>query len=113
MVVTEPGIVTVAIKLQPLKALYPIAFTDEGVEKLTDVKPIQLRKASSPTEVTDVGMSIETNFEQDLKVPSPIAVTDEGVEKITVVKPLQLRKAEPPIEVTDTGIVTELKPLQL
>ena len=64
IVVTEPGIVTEANLLQPLKALYPIVVSAEGVEKLTAVKPIQPRKASSPKEVTDVGMSIETNFEQ-------------------------------------------------
>ena len=52
---------------------------------VTEVSPVQSLKASSPIEVTELGMVIE-------------------------VSPVQPQKASSPIEVTELGMVTEVRP---
>ena len=55
-VVTEDGIVNVpAIPEQPEKAKLPIVVTDDGIFRL--VKPVHLKKAYVPTDLTVEGMS--------------------------------------------------------
>lgn len=46
------------------KAPSSIEVSDEGVEKVKVVKPVQLLKAELPIEVTDAGIFTEANFEQ-------------------------------------------------
>ena len=51
MLVTELGIVTDVKPLQPRKALLPMLVTELGI--VTDVKPVQKEKANSPMLVTE------------------------------------------------------------
>lgn len=86
--VTFPGMCNTPDKLvQPKKALSPIEFTPEPIER--EVKPMQAEKAEEPIEVTVFGM-----------VREPL-------------RPEQAEKADVPIEVTPLGIVSEpVKPEQ-
>ncbi len=47
----------------------------------TEVRPVQLAKASFPIEVTDEGMGTEARQEQLKNALSPIEVTELGIIK--------------------------------
>ena len=65
---------------------------------VTDVKPLQPRKAPSPILVTEFGMVADVKPLQPLKVAFLILVTEFGI--VTDVKLLQSEKALSPILVT-------------
>ena len=100
---------------------------------MTDVNPLQFRKASPPIEVTEfpnikVFIFVFESEKNDIfanlllsmfkvsmllhhsKASPPIEVTELGI--FIDVKPLQPMKARSPIEVTELGMVTDVKPLQ-
>jgi hypothetical protein len=86
---------------------------EAGVEKVTDVNPVQSSNAFPPIEVTEIGMFIETNLLHPLKALRPIVANKEGVEKVTEVNPVQFSNKPSPIEVTEIGIFTEANLEQL
>ena len=61
----------------------PIENTELGIVKVP-VNPLQLRKALSPIEMTDVGTTMDVNPEQFEKAAFSIIKTDGGISYVPV-----------------------------
>ncbi len=90
------------------KALVP---TEDGAfpSNVTDVRAELPKKASSPIDVTDFGITIDSKPE-DSKARVPIVVNAEPASNVTDVRAELSKKASAPIDVTDFGISIDVKP---
>ena len=90
--------------LQSSKALYPIVFTEFGIEM--DDRFVQWAKACLSIFVTEFEIMTVFNCEHPQKAPSPIVVTEPGI--VMVVKG-QRRKAYISRLVTEVGMEMAVK----
>ena len=87
------------------------SYTEFSLSTMMLSKLLQPVNASSPIEVTELGITTEVKLLQPVNAYLPIEVTELGIS--TDVKLLQPEKAETPIEVTELGISTDVKLLHL
>ena len=73
-----------------------------------EASPLQLSKAMSPIEVTELGMVMEVSPLQPANAELPIEVIELGI--VMELRSLQLEKASAPIEVTEVGMIVFLHP---
>ena len=93
-------------QLEKLEKPLPISLTELGMK--TDLIPVQPLKAPKPMETTEFGIVTDVNPEQPAKALLPMETTEFGI--VTDVNPEHSAKAASPIAVIKLGMIVLLQP---